>query len=51
MRYRCLKLARWLSMKQYILLAIIVGVGFGLLLWWLLNEPIPQAVPDRSLRI
>jgi hypothetical protein len=47
----CRALARWLSENRYVLVASVVGIGFMLLLWWLLNEPKPQVVPDRSLRI
>ena len=39
------------SANHYILFAVVVGIGLGFLLWWLLNEPMPQTVPERSLKI
>ena len=51
MRCRGSVLIRWLFANRYILIASAVGVGFVFLLWWLLNEPMPRVIPERSLRI
>lgn len=51
MVWRIRRLRKMLSAKHYILFAIVAGIGFGFLLWWLMNEPMPQTVPNRSLRI
>ncbi len=51
MVWRIRQLGKMVSAKQYILFAIAVGIGFCFLVWWLMNEPIPQTIPDRSLKI
>ena len=40
-----------LMKHRYILVSIIVGAILVFLLWWLLNEPMPQTVPERSIKI
>lgn len=51
MMWRLKQFGKMVSAKRYILLAIVMGIGLWFLIWWLLHEPMPQTVPDRSIKI